>query len=416
MSRWGQRWLRSGALLLLSAFTVQLAVGGIRAGTSRLFAPPVDVAALVPRGALSDADFGNGSAPLEYHAPHAAVTVLTFATTVNRELQWLVHGLARAGYAYRVLGVGSSGFSWARRMDAYREAASAIAGTRGDARWLVVVDAYDTVPLRLQRELATALASGDIVVPPGAVLSGADAFCWSNCRPLDDAWWTSKGVTPPPYFRHPDAGTLLGRAADIAALYSWALQHNPTDDQVALSMFLHENATRGAPDHTRSVFANIGLGALPRHSFALLVGTPSDTPSSRSEVQDNPVAPFFAHFPYQQSESGTNRVLYELVSHVAAIPRKRARSVAAHAVEIAWPTIRVELERAHAARVSARSTTLALAIAVAVLSGLLFASAVGYAMTEAGSAWLGVPAPSRTVAKWWRHFRGPYALIPSVGE
>jgi hypothetical protein len=118
MSRWGQRWLRSGALLLLAAFAAQLAVGGIRAGTARLVAPPVDVATLVPRGALDDADFGNGSAPLEHHAPHAAVTVLAFATTVSRELQWLVHGLARAGYAYRVLGVGSSGFTWAHRMDA----------------------------------------------------------------------------------------------------------------------------------------------------------------------------------------------------------------------------------------------------------------------------------------------------------
>jgi len=325
----------------------------------------VDVTALVPHGLLSGADFGNGTGPLQLDRPDAAVTVLTFASAVTRELQQLMRGLDRAGYAYRVLGIGHY-FSWAHRLQEYRDTARAVAAARGEGHWLLVVDAYDSVPLRPEHELATALATAGLLVgvplPQGAVLVGADALCWSNCVPLGDAWWAAKGVAPPPLFRNPDAGNLLGRAGDVAALYAWELERYPDDDQVALGLFLREQPAGGTPDHARAVFANIALGALPQRSEAMLAGTMAAAQGAGD------AAPFFAHFPYQKGESGVNRVLRDLVAHVAAQPTVQSRGAAARAVAAAWPSIRARLEHAHAVRDAWRCASLVLGIVLCVAS------------------------------------------------
>lgn len=290
-----------------------------------------------------------------FAAPGAAIHVVTVATKVTSALEDLQCLLQAFGYSYHVRGLGMTDFTWKKRMELYAQAVTDISREHGDETTVVlVVDAYDTVPLRPAKQLQAYLEAHPL---QAGVLTGGDEICFSNCEPLGDAWWQQvQGPGMPiPRFSHVDGGALMGAAANMSRVYEWNIANYPADDQIALSRYFRTHGPGyGRVDTAHAIFGNVAMGRLPQNAGRWLCG-------------QDPASPFFVHLPWQHAEDGLNKALRNLVAPTLLIPDVAKRREAADLIEHAWPGVKAALEeRCYYAKLR-RTIVFILAIMLSVL-------------------------------------------------
>jgi hypothetical protein len=279
-------------------------------------------------------------AALTADVPGCDVTVVLYAsaltgTVLGRDVgvALSVHlaALSRLGYSYRVVGTGDSALGvrgawqgWRGRMRAYVDAARSVAAARGGDALVVFVDAYDTLPLRgpggLREAFEVAAQAGAAVHAPAMprIVMGAESLCWSNCRPLPSTYWADRlrvSCEELPKDRFVSGGTVMGRASDLAALYSWILAAGFEDDQLGLSLWLSTYSAAGAIDSGHSIFGAIELGHFSLPSADALAGR----------------GHYFEHFPWM---SGPHEGAAAYAA-VAAITARQQRAGPAEAAFLA---------------------------------------------------------------------------------
>jgi hypothetical protein len=140
-----------------------------------------------------------------------------------------IASLEKAKQPFKHLGLNCSWGGWRWRMKVYRDALQ----EQSPDRWVATSDGDDVLCVR-----ALELKELQHRIEPGTILVSAEGMCGKNCSGMRKYWAHRDTPRKPKTFKYPNAGGIVGRAIDLANVYTWMLdQSGQSDDNLAVGIY-----------------------------------------------------------------------------------------------------------------------------------------------------------------------------------